>query len=234
VVCVQHGVNFLQKPKKNKSIITVDESETAPDEDELDNPSLKTTGERNIVWASQDNINLDYYDFKRFFKGNWFNDNIINFYASLCCETQEYTYIDSLLYKQGKLGKKENELTKFKKIFIPIHMGIHWVFVVLSKMDEGYKCEYYDSLIQDHEELAIVEMNKLGQLMARKAINFNRCVIYKENEIRQQQNGDDCGVFVCGFMKYLAQEKTPDFDQGDMDDFRESICWEVFNKKLID
>ena len=52
-------------------------------------------------------------------------------------------------------------------------------------------------------------------------------------EIPEQLNGCDCGVFTCKYAEYLSQDKTFDFDQGDMPYFRRRMIWEMVNKTLL-
>ena len=52
-------------------------------------------------------------------------------------------------------------------------------------------------------------------------------------EIPEQLNGCDCGVFTCKYAEYLSQDKAFDFDQGDMPYFRRRMIWEMVKKTLL-
>ena len=52
-------------------------------------------------------------------------------------------------------------------------------------------------------------------------------------DIPEQLNGCDCGVFTCKYAEYVSQDKAFDFDQGDMPYFRRRMIWEMINKTLL-
>ncbi|XP_066279603.1 sentrin-specific protease 2-like isoform X2 [Branchiostoma lanceolatum] len=54
---------------------------------------------------------------------------------------------------------------------------------------------------------------------------------YPEN-IQQQMNASDCGVFGCKFPEYASWDTSIIFDQIHMA-FRRSMVWEILNKKLL-
>lgn len=51
-------------------------------------------------------------------------------------------------------------------------------------------------------------------------------------EIPRQENGSDCGVFMCTFAEYQSRDKPYDFRQGDMNYFRKRMMLELVDGRL--
>ena len=52
--------------------------------------------------------------------------------------------------------------------------------------------------------------------------------------IPKQNNGVDCGVFVCQYAKNLARDLPLDFAQKDMGELRRAMILELAEKRLIE
>lgn len=53
------------------------------------------------------------------------------------------------------------------------------------------------------------------------------------NEIPQQMNGSDCGMFTCKYADYITKDKPITFTQKHMPYFRKRMVWEIVNHKLL-
>ena len=51
-------------------------------------------------------------------------------------------------------------------------------------------------------------------------------------DIPQQQNGSDCGVFALRYCEALAREAPLDFDQADMPDLRMRIAVDIMQLRV--
>ena len=49
----------------------------------------------------------------------------------------------------------------------------------------------------------------------------------------QQDNGSDCGVFVCKVAEFISRETSLTFSQEDMAYYRKRMIWEIANNQLI-
>ena len=52
-------------------------------------------------------------------------------------------------------------------------------------------------------------------------------------DIPQQMNGSDCGMFACKFAEYASRRANITFDQKDMPYFRQRMVYEIVTKELI-
>lgn len=59
---------------------------------------------------------------------------------------------------------------------------------------------------------------------------YVRCVV---QDIPQQMNGSDCGVFTCKFAEYASRRAKITFTQAHMPYFRQRMVLEIMNKRLL-
>lgn len=93
-------------------------------------------------------------------------------------------------------------------IFLPINDnrnvsqaegGSHWTLLLVSVIDGV--AFHYDSLSPSNYEEANTTTYKLGQLLGRQLKFLNL------QDTPQQQNGSDCGVYVCIIMRHLLLKR---------------------------
>lgn len=98
--------------------------------------------------------------------------------------------------------------SKTTHIFLPINDcrnpsvaegGSHWSLLVVSVVDGV--AFHYDSLHPANREEAIATTKKLGTLLNRELQFLDL------PDSPQQENGSDCGVFVCVEMRHLLMKK---------------------------
>jgi len=69
----------------------------------------------------------------------------------------------------------------------------------------------------------------------KKAFDFTDWQDYAPEDTPQQENGYDCGVFVCQFLESLSRgEEYFNFSQADMPYLRRRMIWEIGNATLRD
>ncbi|KAK8168386.1 hypothetical protein BKA80DRAFT_59898 [Phyllosticta citrichinensis] len=93
-------------------------------------------------------------------------------------------------------------------IFLPINDcrnvmeaegGSHWSLLVVSTVDGV--AFHYDSLQQSNDREAYIVTNKISSIL-RQQIRF-----VPMRDSPQQENGSDCGVYVCLMMRHLLLNK---------------------------
>lgn len=100
------------------------------------------------------------------------------------------------------------DFTLTTHIFLPINDchdveaaegGSHWSLLLVSLIDGV--AFHYDSLCPANREDAELATKKISQLLA-KSLRFTNLT-----DSPQQENGSDCGVYVCMEMRYLLLKK---------------------------
>src|SRR3989338_87244 len=130
-------------------------------------------------------------------------------YIGICRDTiqnADVHFYDTQLYQQCVKGNKfrgKGVVGKKKLAFIPVGTGSHWSLVVINF--ESKKFEYYDSMGTAAGEYH-VEIIKNACSDAMVPVKEWEIVYPKCN----QQTNDDCGVFVCQWIRCLAQGKDID------------------------
>ncbi|KAH3665470.1 hypothetical protein OGAPHI_003654 [Ogataea philodendri] len=203
-------------------------------------------------------FNIDIYtrDLKTLADRKWLNDNVIDFYMSLICErakndpslpqihifsTHFYTNLSTKGYSSVKRWTKRAkvDVTKLDYIFVPINLNqSHWALGVINNKEKAF--QYYDSLygngedvIYNLEQYMVNETKKLyGDSM--NGIDYSQYDSFESMKTPKQENGFDCGVFVCTFVDYLSRERPLMFSQSDMKSLRRRMAYELCIKKLID
>ena len=51
-------------------------------------------------------------------------------------------------------------------------------------------------------------------------------------EMPKQENGYDCGVFICEYAEYFCKNLLMDFNNSHMQDFRKKIAYDLYSRKL--
>jgi len=117
------------------------------------------------------------------------------------------------------------------KVILPIHLGAHWCLAVIDFTNK--KFGYYDSMggtnshcIKCLRQYVVDEYisKKTGKFDLSKWRNHVPCT-----SIPQQQNGFDCGMFMCKYADCMARDLPFNFSQGDMSFFRKRLILEMLN-----
>ncbi|KAK5943674.1 hypothetical protein PMZ80_004682 [Knufia obscura] len=171
---------------------------------------------------------LSYYDSRltkedvNVTKNDWLTDNVISFWEEYL--EREYLIefknskivllrptITQIVKEEDQPGALKNALPDFSHvthIFLPVNdcshsdipeSGSHWSLLLISVVDGV--AFHYDSLMAHNEE----EAYKVSQKM--QAFLGVRLRFIQLNDTPQQENGSDCGVYVCLFMKHLLLKR---------------------------
>nr|CAB3265968.1 sentrin-specific protease 1 [Phallusia mammillata] len=181
---------------------------------------------------------------------NWLNDEVINFYMELIVERSKVTdnlpsahamntFFYPKLSKQGyksvrRWTKKVDIFSKSLVIF-PVHLGVHWTLAIAD-----FRCKelrYYDSMGGINTEcLTTLKEYLESEHMDKKKTTYDasdwKTMSCSNQDIPQQLNGSDCGVFTCTFAEFLSRDAPLNFTQSHMPLLRRTMVWEILNKSL--
>lgn len=191
-------------------------------------------------------------------KGNakykYLNDDVILFYLEIlskgaphCFFHTPYFY-EQMVDKNSKdddanhnyrvtSSKQENQLKNLEKIFVPIHKPVHWCLACINLRDKCF--EYYDSfretdIGQKYAEQCLEKVKELLKIEAEKE-HYNITPPIEEwsfkirNDIPQQTNGFDCGVFLCKYAEFASRDRDFTFTQNDIVTFRYQIALDILH-----
>jgi sentrin-specific protease 1 len=174
---------------------------------------------------------------------NWLNDEVINFYFQMIMSRSQseddlpsvYVF-SSFFYTRLTSAKSYNLLRRWTGdvdifshdfILIPVHLGNHWA---LCSVNCGEKClSYYDSM-------AGGQVNQNGQKLMKRILSYLKKEyedkkheplpsywtvkpvgitpdVIRCHSIPQQDNGSDCGVFVCMYADCISRQVPFRFSQ---------------------
>ncbi|XP_027765625.1 sentrin-specific protease 1-like, partial [Empidonax traillii] len=133
---------------------------------------------------------------------NWLNDEIINFYMNLLMERSKekglpavhafntffFTKLRSAGYGAVKRWTKKVDIFSVDLLLVPIHLGVHWCLAYLKQESLDKKRKEFDAN---------------GWALLSK----------KSQEIPQQMNGSDCGMFACKYADCITKDKPINFTQ---------------------
>ena len=217
----------------------------------LDALSPEQDAEVTHLWKSKDtrvvidkfNIEISGVDIKRLRPTTWLNDELINFYMEMInarSRDRGYYCFNSFMmvrmlndeYMARWVKKVGINIFEMKQILFPTHVGgNHWVLAVINF--EQQRLELFDSLggeypnvITAMEKFTFREAKRLDQpplTWTRKA----------HKRIPHQNNGSDCGVFVCVYADYITTPCKFNFSNKDMLHFRKRITLQIKNGSLV-
>ncbi|KAM9855422.1 sentrin-specific protease 1 [Aulostomus maculatus] len=181
---------------------------------------------------------------------NWLNDEVINFYMNLLVERSKdpslpsvntfntffYPRLRSSGYTAVRRWTKKMDIFSKDILLVPVHLGVHWCLSVVDFRKKAVM--YFDSMGGNNDEACRILFNYLQQESKDKkgkdlvtsgwTLHSKKC-----NEIPQQMNGSDCGMFTCKYADYITKDKPITFTQKHMPYFRRRMVWEIVNHKLL-
>ena len=215
-------------------------------EDEI-NGFLSSPANQTLVEAH--NIPITRKDLDTLRGLNWLNDEIINFYLQMIMarskETDNWpkcyamnTFFLGKLKNQGysmvKRWTRKVDIFSYDKIFIPVHLDVHWCLSVIDLKKKGVY--FYDSMGSDKDDILKVLLKYLEQEhMDKKKAPFDTSDFTRENvkDIPRQMNGSDCGMFTLKYAEYLSRNASITFTQEDMPYFRRRMVYEIVKNNVI-
>ncbi|XP_016378012.1 sentrin-specific protease 1-like isoform X3 [Sinocyclocheilus rhinocerous] len=181
---------------------------------------------------------------------NWLNDEVINFYMNLLVERSKqpnlpsaYTFntfffpkLRSSGYSAVRRWTKKVDIFSVDIILVPVHLGVHWCLSVVDLRKKSIT--YFDSMGGNNDEACKILLKYLKQESEdKKGQNFDTSEwtlkSKRANEIPQQMNGSDCGMFTCKYAEYITKDRPITFTQKHMPYFRRRMVWEILNQKLL-
>ena len=123
------------------------------------------------------------------------------------------------------------------KIFVPTSVGgNHWVLTVVDV--EKKRVISMNSFKNDaYDDDVVVAMDEMLGWIEAEHIQKNKSFDKKKwttevMEVPRQKNTIDCGVFLCMFAAYFANDRPFTFTHKDMTKMRARMAWSILNKKL--
>ncbi|KAE8626805.1 hypothetical protein XENTR_v10006762 [Xenopus tropicalis] len=222
------------------TLIQKQEDESTQSE-EIEFPELTEAMEREIKRAlfggSQDQTLSEGYrltitrkDIMTLHSLNWLNDEIINFYMNLIMERSKrkglpkvhafntffFTKLKSAGYQAVKRWTKKVDIFSMNILLVPIHLGVHWCLAVVDFRKKSIL--YFDSMGGLNNEACKILLQYLKQeSIDKKGVSFDSngwtLTSKTSEEIPQQMNGSDCGMFACKYADYITKDKSITFTQ---------------------
>ncbi|XP_061592101.1 sentrin-specific protease 1 [Cololabis saira] len=181
---------------------------------------------------------------------NWLNDEVINFYMNLLVERSKkpslpsvntfntffYPKLRSSGYSAVRRWTKKMDIFAKDLLLVPVHLGMHWCLSVVDFRKKSVM--YFDSMGGTNLDacLTLLEYlqheckDKKGKEMVTEGWILHS---KDQNEIPQQMNGSDCGMFTCKYADYITKDKPITFTQKHMPYFRRRMVWEILNRRLL-
>ncbi|XP_069042831.1 sentrin-specific protease 1 [Lepisosteus oculatus] len=235
--------------------------ETKPVREEPEFPELTQSMEEEVTKAlrggSQDEVLSEGFrltitrkDLQTLSHLNWLNDEVINFYMNMLVERSKrpglpsvhtfntffYPKLRNAGFPAVRRWTKKVDIFSVDILLVPIHLGVHWCLAVVDFRKKSIV--YFDSMGGSNDEACRLLLQYLQQESRdkrNKELNTSGWVVQskKRNEIPQQMNGSDCGMFTCKYADYITKDKPITFTQKHMPYFRRRMVWEILNRKLL-
>ncbi|XP_069614765.1 sentrin-specific protease 1 isoform X1 [Ranitomeya imitator] len=181
---------------------------------------------------------------------NWLNDEVINFYMNLLMERSKrkglpkvhafntffFPKLKCAGFQAVKRWTKKVDVFAADVLLVPVHLGVHWCLAVVDFRRKTVT--YYDSMGGLNNEACRILLQYLKQeSQDKKGISFDtngwNLSSKTSDEIPQQMNGSDCGMFACKYADYITKDKSITFTQNHMPYFRKRMVYEIIHQKLL-
>lgn len=207
------------------------------------------------VLVSGFRLNISRSDIGTLNDDRWLNDEVINFYLSVIMErsgTEEArekawprvyafnTFFFPKLavggYAAVKRWTRSVDLFSFDILLVPLHCTMHWCLAAVDFRKRTIS--YYDSLKSQGDKhhfllrlQSYIEDESQGK--KNKGIDWDAWALIDVEELPQQTNTNDCGVFICQYSECLSRDAPMEFGQEHMPYFRERMTYEVLHKTIL-
>uniref|UniRef100_A0A8V5GNC4 Uncharacterized protein n=1 Tax=Melopsittacus undulatus TaxID=13146 RepID=A0A8V5GNC4_MELUD len=223
-------------PEEKEDAKSADGEEEFPEITEEMEKEIKSVfrgGNQDEILSEAFRLTITRKDIQTLNNLNWLNDEIINFYMNLLMERSKekglpavhafntffFTKLKTAGYQAVKRWTKKVDIFSVDLLLVPIHLGVHWCLAVVDFRKKTIT--YYDSM---------------GGINTGKCGSFGNdiwiCVLCLQ-EIPQQMNGSDCGMFACKYADCITKDKPINFTQQHMPYFRKRMAWEILHRKLL-
>ncbi|KAH8386409.1 hypothetical protein KR093_000341, partial [Drosophila rubida] len=202
-------------------------------------------GPSQMVLVSKFSLNITRSDINTLTGSCWLNDEIINFYMNLLTDRSETkkgklpsvyamnTFFIPRLLQNGHSAVKRwtRKIDLFNKdiIPVPVHVGgVHWCMAIIHMRNKTIR--YYDSMGKPNQMvLNALESYLREESLDKRKVPFDTSDFKIESvqNVPQQTNGSDCGVFSCMFAEYITRDQPLSFSQENMEYFRKKMVLEI-------
>ena len=188
--------------------------------------------------------------------GEWYFDEVIKLYMNLLQNSRRKTpksvFLQTVFYndlmrpmpgrRRSFSERHRTEAAHWTKdidtthpdatIFIPVNVNRnHWILLVVDNREK--KVFSLDSLRSQRLAQRTNIMKWVEHEHIAKNVNFDKKKWSSEAvEVPSQDNGYDCGPFVCLFAAFLSHGQELNFTQADLPKLRERLNWSILNAKL--
>lgn len=205
---------------------------------------------RGQLIVTKFNLNIYTEDITTLAGLTWLNDSVINFYMNLLIERGKSpnfptvhafnTFFYPKLIKDGysslRRWTKRVDIFSHDVVAVPIHLQMHWCMAIIDFRDKSIR--YYDSMGGVNRKCLEALYNYLkSEHKDKKGTDYDmndwNVESVSGDEIPQQMNGSDCGVFSCTFAEFLTRDAKLTFGQEDMPYLRRKMVYEIVKGRLL-
>ena len=183
-------------------------------------------------------------DLQSLYDRNYLNDTIIDEYLLMIkarnpediavLNTFFYQRLDTLGFEKGYEETRswiKEDLRSKESIFIPICKNDHWRLVHIDTRKK--LVSYLDSIVGARKASNAPGLMKMFiEKYFEEKGDPQRFKIKIRDNIPVQQNGVDCGVFLCAYAERISRQAGFNFNQSNMSLFRWKMTWEILNGTL--
>ncbi|XP_041498676.1 sentrin-specific protease 1 isoform X4 [Microtus oregoni] len=245
-------VTVAQETGKKSHELTDSENEFPEITEEMEKEikNVFRNGNQDEVLSEAFRLTITRKDMQTLNHLNWLNDEIINFYMNMLMERSKekgfpsvhafntffFTKLKTAGYQAVKRWTKKVDVFSVDLLLVPIHLGVHWCLAVIDFRKKSVT--YYDSMGGINNEACRILLQYLKQESVdkkRKEFDTNGWQLFskKSQEIPQQMNGSDCGMFACKYADCITKDRPINFTQQHMPYFRKRMVWEILHRKLL-
>ncbi|NXH09749.1 SENP1 protease, partial [Bucco capensis] len=220
-------------PEEKEDARSADGEEEFPEITEEMEKEIKSVfrgGNQDEVLSEAFRLTITRKDIQTLNNLNWLNDEIINFYMNLLMERSKerglpavhafntffFTKLKTAGYQAVKRWTKKVDIFSVDLLLVPIHLGVHWCLAVVDFRKKSIT--YYDSMGGINSEACRILLQYLKQESLdkrRRELDTNGWSLLskRSQEIPQQMNGSDCGMFACKYADCITKDKPINFTQ---------------------
>ncbi|XP_070596998.1 sentrin-specific protease 1 [Erythrolamprus reginae] len=237
-------------PEENKIVESEDEFSEITEDMEKEIKNVLRNGNQDEVLSEAFRLTITRKDIQTLKHLNWLNDEIINFYMNMLMERSKqkgfptvhafntffFTKLKTAGYSAVKRWTKKVDIFSVDILLVPIHLGVHWCLAVTDFRKKTIT--YFDSMGGSNSEACKILLQYLKQeSLDKKRNEFDTngwmLLCKRSQEIPQQMNGSDCGMFACKYADCITKDKPINFTQQHMPYFRKRMVWEILHRKLL-
>ncbi|CAK9295088.1 unnamed protein product [Gordionus sp. m RMFG-2023] len=145
-----------------------------------------------------------------------------------------FTQFTNKGYASVKRWTKKVDIFSKELILMPVHIGAHWCMAIIDMKMKVII--YFDSLYSDpHEYYLQMLLNYLEEESMdkrKKAFDTTNWKLINAQNVPQQNNGSDCGVFALKYAEFISRRENFTFTQASMPYFRRRMILEISNNRL--